>query len=131
MAAPKWLSNIGHFMAKIFSPGAIKVEASIAEILLPGFAPLIASAASSIISAETAAAAAGMQNGTGIQKMAYAVSLFQTTYNQWAAQNNLSQEPAAIQALLQKVFDLIDTLQPVTPVPVASVPVQVQTGTIL
>lgn len=141
MAAPKWLSNIGHFMAKIFSPGAIKVEASIASILLPGFGPLITSAADAIIAAETAAAAAGMQTGTGTQKMAYAASLFQGTYNQWAAANGLTQEPAAIQALLQQVFNLIETFQPVTvpanPVnPVSgtgTVPVQtqVQTGTLL
>ena len=149
MAAPRWLSNIGNALKKVFSPGAIKVEASIAEILLPGFAPLISSAASSIISAETAASAAGMQNGTGTQKMAYAVSLFQTTYNQWAAQNNLTQEPQAIQDLLQQVFNLIDVLKvntgsvvianPVSPTtgtvssPAAapSVPDQVRTGTLL
>ena len=57
MPAPTWLSNIGNALKKIFSPGAIKVEAQIADILLPGFAPLINSAASAIIGAETAAAA--------------------------------------------------------------------------
>ena len=112
MAAPKWLSNIGHVLKVVFlNPQTIKVEAGIASIILPGFAGLINSAASAIINAETTAAAAGMQNGTGLQKMAYAVMLFQTTYNQWAVQNGLSQEPAAVQAFLQQVFNLIETLQ--------------------
>jgi hypothetical protein len=134
MATPTWLSDIGNVLKKIFSPGAIKVEASIADILLPGFSPLINSAASSIIAAETAAAAAGMQNGTGTQKMAYATSLFQSTYNQWAAANNLTQEPAAIQALLQQVFNLIQTLQPATsstPAPAPTTPSAALGSTVL
>ena len=131
-----WLDDIGHVLKKLFTPGAIQVEASIADILLPGFSPLINSAASAIISAESAAAAAGVQQGTGVQKLAYATSLFQTTYNQWAAANNLSQEPAAAQALLQQVFNLIQALKPAGTAPAApaapaSVATQVQTGTLL
>jgi 1,4-alpha-glucan branching enzyme len=53
-----------------------------------------------------------MQVGTGVQKLAYAASLYQGTYNQWAAANNLTQEPAAAQAILQQVFNLIQVLQP-------------------
>ncbi|MDR3392485.1 MAG: hypothetical protein P4L77_12210, partial [Sulfuriferula sp.] len=86
-----FFSSIGHFFAKIFgNPTAVRIEASIADIVLPGFSGLINSAATALINAETAAAAANMQNGTGVQKMAYAVSLFQTTYNTWAAQNGLA-----------------------------------------
>src|SRR5208337_3392902 len=48
------LSAIGHFMAKAFSPNAIKVEASIADIALPGFSSLINATASAIINAENA-----------------------------------------------------------------------------
>lgn len=114
---PNFFSNIGHFFAKIFgNPVAVRIEASIADIVLPGFSGLINSAATALINAETAAAAANMQNGTGTQKMAYAVSLFQSTYNGWAAQNGLPQEPVAVQNLLQQVFNLLQELTPIAAV---------------
>lgn len=110
----KFLSDIGHFFKKIFAnPKAIILEASIADIVLPGFAPLINSAASAIVTAETSAAAAGMQSGTGAQKMETAIALFQNTYNTWAAQNGLAQEPAAVKNILQNVFNLLNELKAV------------------
>lgn len=110
----KFLSDIGHFLKKAFTdPKAIMLEASIADLALPGFAPLINSAASAIVTAETSAAAAGMQNGTGSQKMAAAIALFQNTYNTWAAQNSLVQEPAAVKNILQNVFNLLNEIKAV------------------
>jgi hypothetical protein len=110
MSVGTFFKDIEKVLAKVFSPGAIQVEASIADIVLPGFAPLINSAATAIITSEGVAKAAGVQSGTGTQKMAYAVNLFQSTYNQWAAQNGLVQEPAAVQNLLQQVFNLLNEL---------------------
>ena len=108
----KFLSDIGHVFKVIFTnPKAITLVAGIADIALPEFAPLINSAASAIITAETGAAAAGMQSGTGVQKMATAITLFQDTYNQWAAKNGLVQEPAAVKNILQNVFNLLNELQ--------------------
>ena len=122
----KFLSSIGHFFKKVFAnPVAIKLEATIADIVLPQFSGLINSAASAIITAETSAAAAGMQSGTGVQKMATAVTLFQNTYNAWAAQNGLSQEPVAVQNILQNVFQLLNELQVV---PAGSTPAPTPTG---
>jgi len=121
--ANKFFTEIGTLLKKVFSPTAIKVEAGIADIILPGFSPLINSAATAIITAEGAATVAGLQNGTGTQKMAYAVSLFQSTYNQWASQNGLTQEPVAVQNVLQQVFNLLSALQPVTAATVAPTPV--------
>lgn len=112
--APKkgnFFTSIGHFFVKAFTnPTAIRLEASVADLILPGFSPLINSAATAIVNAETAAIAAGFQNGTGTQKLAIAVSMFQSTYNAWAAQNGLSQEPAAVQSILQSVFNLLNEL---------------------
>ncbi len=108
----KFLSDIGHFFKKVFTdPKALTLVAGLADIVLPEFSPLINSAASAIISAETSAAAAGMQSGTGVAKMATAVALFQNTYNTWAAQNGLTQEPAAVQSILQNVFNLLNELK--------------------
>lgn len=112
--APKkgnFFASIGHFFAKVFgNPTALRLEASVADLILPGFSPLINSAATALINAETAATAAGFQNDSGTQKMQIAISLFQSTYNAWAAQNNLSQEPAAVQNILQSVFNLLNEL---------------------
>lgn len=107
-----WLSSIGHVFKEIFTnPVAIRLEATVADIALPEFSVLINSAASSIISSEAAAIAGGVQRGTGTQKMAYAVTLFENTYNQWAAKNNIAQEPAAVKNILQNVFQLLNTLK--------------------
>ena len=108
----KFLSAIGHFFKKVFTdPKVITLAAGIADIVLPGFAPLINSAASAIVTAETSAAAAGMQSGTGVQKMETAIALFQDTYNTWAAKNGLTQEPTAVRNILQNVFNLLNELQ--------------------
>lgn len=138
----KFLSDIGHFFKKVFAnPKAIALEASIADLVLPGFAPLINSAASAIISAETSAAAAGLQNGTGPQKLETAIALFQSTYNTWASQNGLAQEPAAVKNILQNVFNLLNDLKTTTVIqgpvntpapapgtPLSGVPVPLATG---
>lgn len=108
----KFLSDIGHFFVRVFTnPKALTLVAGLADIVLPEFSPLINSAASAIITAETSAAAAGMQSGTGVAKMATAVALFQNTYNTWAAKNGLAQEPAAVQSILQNVFNLLNELK--------------------
>ena len=108
----KFFSAIGHFFKKVFTdPKAITLAAGIADIILPGFSPLINSAASAIVTAETSAAAAGMQSGTGTAKMETAIALFQDTYNKWAASNGLTQEPTAVRNILQNVFNLLNELQ--------------------
>ena len=108
----KFFSAIGHFFKKVFTnPKAVTLAAGIADIILPGFSPLINSAASAIVTAETSAAAAGMQSGTGAAKMETAIALFQDTYNKWAAANGLTQEPAAVRNILQNVFNLLNELQ--------------------
>ena len=131
----KFLSDIGHFFKVVFTnPKALTLVAGIADIVLPEFAPLINSAASAIITAETSAAAAGMQNGTGTAKMATAVALFQDTYNTWAAKNGLAQEPAAVRNILQNVFNLLNELQVVPAAtaaasnPLVGAPTPVSTG---
>ncbi len=127
-----FLSDIGHFFEHVFTnPKALTLVAGIADIALPEFAPLINSAASAIITAETSAAAANMQHGTGIAKMATAVSLFENTYNSWAAKNGLAQEPAAVKNILQNVFNLLNELKVVpassVPTPAPSVPAPTST----
>lgn len=99
---------IGHGLKVVFgNPTALKLEAGLVGILFPGFGQLALSAANSIISAESAAIAAGAQNGTGVQKFAYALSLFGPVYEAWAQQNNIAITDAHKQIFLQKIFDIL------------------------
>ena len=131
----KFFSSIEHFFKKVFTnPKVIILAAGIADIVLPGFALLINSAASAIVTAETSAIAAGMQSGTGVQKMETAITLFQDTYNKWAAANGLTQEPVAVRNILQNVFNLLNELQVVPAAtaaasnPLVGAPTPVSTG---
>lgn len=110
MSVGGFFKSLGHGLARAFSPGAIKAEASIASIVLPEFSPLIMTAANAIISTEATAMAAGVQNGTGTQKFAYALMQFGPVYDNWAKQNNMPILAENKNAFLQKTFELLQTL---------------------
>lgn len=117
------LSGIGHFLAKAFSPKAVQVEAEIADAALPMFAPLINSAAAAVVGAETAAAAAGVQTGTGPQKLAYAIAQFGPDYDAWAKANNIPIVPANKVAFLSAIADALNLIPaPVPPTTTTAAP---------
>ena len=101
---------IGHGLKVAFgNPTSLKIEAGVVGILFPGFGQLANSAANSIIAAEGAAIAAGVQNGTGVQKFAYALSMFGPVYEAWAQQNGVTITDAHKQEFLQKIFDILQS----------------------
>lgn len=83
------LSAIGHVIAKVFSPKAIQIEASIADIALPQFSSLINLTAGAIINVENASIAAGVQSGTGAQKFELVASIIGQQYISFCQENNL------------------------------------------
>ena len=105
-----FLSGIVHFLAKAFSPGALKVEAGIASIILPGFGGLINATVGAIINAEVAAVAAGQQTGSGPQKLAWAVASINDQYIQFAKENNLPVEPQAVTDWVQRIFNIVNLI---------------------
>ena len=79
------LSAIGNGLKKFFT-GAVEVaEAAepFVDALLPGIAPLYNSVLAEIAKAETAAIAAGQQNGTGAQKLALVVQAIVQQFPQY------------------------------------------------
>lgn len=103
------LSAIGHFMAKVFTPGNIQAAATVADIALPGFAVLIDATAAAVINAENAAIAAGQQNGTGAQKSALVVAAIEKQYEAFAAQNNIPVVPENIQKYVDAVVAALNS----------------------
>lgn len=124
-----FFKSLGHGLKVIFgNPTVIRLEAGVASILLPGFSPLINSAANAIINAEAGAIAAGVQSGTGVQKFAYALSQFGPVYEAWAKENNITVTDTGKQAFLQKVFELLQMAPEITQVITGQQAIPVPTG---
>lgn len=103
------LSAIGHVLAKAFSPSAIRVEATIAEIALPGFAGLIQAVAGAVINAESVTIAAGQQSGTGAQKAALVISEIEAIYNNFAAANSIPVIPENKQKFVDAIVAALNS----------------------
>lgn len=92
------LGDIGKGL-KVFFTGTVKV-AEFAEpfvdVIFPGIAPLYNTTVTAVAHAETAAIAAGAQNGTGAQKLAFVVSSIEGDFNAYAAANGLPAPTAAV-----------------------------------
>ncbi len=113
MASPKSvLSAIGHFLAKVFSPSAIKLEATIADIAFPQFSFLINATASAIINAENAAIAAGVQTGSGAQKSAIVIAQMESAYTTFANTNNIPIIPANIKNFVDAMVAALNSFPP-------------------
>lgn len=118
-----FFKGLGHVFKVVFTnPVALKLEATAVGIAFPGFGILANSAADSIISAENTATAAGVQNGTGAQKFAYALSQFGPVYDVWAKQNNVEITDAHKQAFLQNIFNILQLSPQIVAVVEASHP---------
>jgi len=106
------LSNIGHGL-KVFFTGAEKV-ATIAkpwvDMIFPGIAPLFDSIVTEVGKAETAAIAAGAQNGTGAQKLALVVAALETDFNNYAAANGIAWDATKSEAIVNLVVQLLNTI---------------------
>jgi hypothetical protein len=79
------LSDIGSALKKFFT-GAVQVATAVepfVDALLPGIATLYNSILAEVAKAETAAIAAGQQNGTGEQKLALVVQAIVTQFPQY------------------------------------------------
>jgi hypothetical protein len=103
------LSSIGHFMLKVFSPGNITTAATVADIVLPGFAPLINVTATAIIHAENAAIVAGQQTGSGAQKSALVIAAIEQEYTAFATANGIPVIPENIQKYVDATVAVLNS----------------------
>jgi pyruvate kinase len=130
--APKQslLSKIGGFLGKVLGI-AQKVEptaATVAEALLPQFAPEIALAndlfnkiVKQALIAEATAAAAGTAVGTGPQKLAQVLAAIGPDLDAWVANNfpgNKQVTEVTKSGLVNAIVALLNELAPPTTVPV-------------
>jgi hypothetical protein len=85
------LSDIGNGLKKFFTVvvGAAQTAEPIVDTIFPGVAALYNTVVSAVASAEAAAVAAGVQNGTGAQKLALVVASVESSFNTFASANGL------------------------------------------
>ena len=107
VVAPKesWLSKVGGFFGKIlgFAQKAEPTAVTLAEALLPQFAPEIAVAndlfnriAKQVIVAETTMAAVGQATGSGAQKLEQVLAAIGPDIDQWVANNFPGQKQLSV-----------------------------------
>lgn len=85
------LSDIGHGLEKVFQIGVvIATDAEpFVDMAFPGISVLYNATVSAVGAAESAAIAAGQQNGTGAQKLALVVSSIEGSFNTyWTSLGN-------------------------------------------
>lgn len=106
------LSNVGHGL-KLFFAGAVKV-AQVAEpfvdIAFPGIAVLFNTTVNAVAQAEMAAAAAGVQTGSGPQKLAFVVASIESSYEAYAKANGISYDAAKIEAWANAVVASLNAI---------------------
>jgi hypothetical protein len=113
-----FLSAVGHGL-KVFFTGADHV-AQIAEpfvdLAFPGIAPLFNLVVGEVGKAEGLAIAAGVQNGSGAQKLALVVAAVTEEYLSFAKANSLPSEPADVSKFVNAVVALLNSIpEPTTP----------------
>lgn len=100
------LSDIGNGLKKFFAKAIPLAEAvaPIVDVALPGVAGLYNATVTEVANAETAAIAAGQQNGSGPQKLAAVVAAITPTFAAYAKQQGL---PAPTQTVLQNYVNAV------------------------
>lgn len=116
------LGDIGKGL-KVFFTGSIKV-AEFAEpfvdVIFPGVASLYNTTVTAVAHAETAAIAAGAQNGSGAQKLAFVVSSIEADFTAYATANGLPTPTAAV--IETYVNAVVASLNAIPSTPVATPP---------
>ena len=92
------LSDIGKGLKKIFTIGvdAAVVAEPFVDAIFPGFSGLYNSTVAAVANAEANAIAAGAQNGTGAQKLAFVVSAIETDFNAYTKSAGLPTASAQV-----------------------------------
>jgi len=103
------LSAIGHFLEKVFTPGNIAAAASVVDIILPQFSALTNATAQAIITAESAAIAAGKQGGSGEQKSALVIAAIEKQYEAFAVANGIPIIPDNVKKYVDAVVAALNS----------------------
>jgi hypothetical protein len=119
------LSDIGKGLQKFFTV-AVKVGQAaepFVDIAFPGISGLYNATVNAVAAAENAAIAAGQQNGTGAQKLAYVVGVIEADFNAYAAANGIATpSQTVIENWVNAVVAGLNAIPSSTAAPVAAVP---------
>ena len=110
------LSHIGHDL-KIFFTSATKVaEAAepFVDIMFPGIAALYNTTVTAVAQAETAAIAAGVQNGSGAQKLAFVVSAIDTDFQAYAKAQGITYNSTVVENYVNAAVATLNALPKAT-----------------
>ena len=114
------LSNVGNALKKFFGVAVTvaQVAEPLVDIAFPGISTLYNLTVAEAVKAETAAVAAGQQNGTGAQKLALVVAAITPVFTQYAASSGIptAQQATAITAWVNAVVASLNAI----PSPVAA-----------
>jgi hypothetical protein len=110
------LSSVGHVLKQIFTVGvkvAVAAEPLVA-FFFPGSAALFVSIATAVGQTEANAIAAGVQDGTGPQKLAMVVAAIEKDVRLYEAANAITtpHTQEQIEALANAVVAFLNNLQP-------------------
>lgn len=110
------LSDIGNGIKKVFTviTGIAKDAepfVDLATATMPGIPQLYNATVNAVIQAETAAIAAGKQNGTGAQKLALVTASIESAFNTYAASNGLAiPSQATVEAYVNAVVASLNAI---------------------
>lgn len=110
------LSAIGHGL-KVFFTGAVNVAVKaepFIDIIFPGIGVLYNATVNAVAAAESHAIAAGAQNGTGAQKLAFVVQAIESDFATYAKANGITYDPSHIEAWVNSVVAGLNAI-PSTP----------------
>lgn len=91
------LDDVGSALKKFFGVAITVAQAAepIVDLAFPGISVLYNATVNEVATAETAAIAAGVQTGSGPQKLALVVAAIEPTFNQYLQAQGLPAQPTA------------------------------------
>ena len=106
------LSDIGKGLKKFFTiaTDAAQVAEPFIDVLVPGIAPLYNATVAAAVQAETAAIAAGSQNGTGAQKLAFVVAAIEKDFEAYAKTAGISYNATTVQNWVNAVVATLNAI---------------------
>lgn len=119
------LSDIGKGLKKVFSVAvdAAVVAEPFVDVVFPGVAALYNTTVKAVSNAEANAIAAGAQNGSGAQKLAFVIQSIEGDFNAYAVANGLPlATPQVIETYVNAVVASLNAIPSTTVAPTPATP---------
>ena len=106
------LSHIGHDLQVFFTGATAVAKAAepFVDILFPGIGALYNTTVTAVAQAETAAIAAGVQSGTGAQKLAFVAAAIDADFKAYAAANGITYSSTVVENYINATVATLNAL---------------------